>query len=62
MRWAAAIEYYDMPSDPEDRAGCQARQLQVLVDRDGNRERAGVPVEHYEVEKPKPARQQVAAK
>ncbi len=30
---------------PQDREGCQARQLQVLIDRDGDRDRAGVPVE-----------------
>ena len=40
------IEYYDMPSDPQDREGRQTRQLQVFVDRDGDHGRTRVPVEH----------------
>ena len=41
-----SVEYYDMPSVREIVRDVEGDELQVLVDRDGDRERAGVPVEH----------------
>ena len=38
-----SVEYYDMPAVRADRARRGARQLPVLVDRDGHREERAVP-------------------